>query len=72
MGMANRIWVVVGFEGVMPTNTAAYVVAGDEEEARRLFVGVLGRLDLPTAGPFKFDEVSLEEKRAIILSDGDY
>jgi hypothetical protein len=72
-----KLYTTKCFEGFCPVGTAAVVLAANEEEAERLLAEQLKehRLDLvwteddPTK---RFERVSLDKARAIVLNDGDY
>lgn len=67
-----KVFTATGFQGHWPVGTAAVVVAETEEEADRLLIESLSKMDLIQDEPVKLQEVDTTVTHVSVLLDGDY
>ena len=70
----NRIFACTDFRGYWPVQVASVVVATDINEAKKILDEKLKEVGIPVEDGFcyKLTEISLRDKGAVILNDGDW
>jgi hypothetical protein len=69
-----NVYVCTDHDGRWPVGVASVVVAGDENEARRLLDAKLTEIHLKPSNvcPYTLQQISTEGPAALVLLEGDY
>lgn len=67
-----KVFTCTSFTGHYPVGVSALIVAETEDEARTMLLEELRKEGLPQKHKIYLTEIALEEKKAIVLQNGDY
>jgi hypothetical protein len=68
----NRLFACTNFRGYWPVSVASVVVASDKQEAKTLLLQKLKEQNIIVEVDLELTEISLKEKSAVLLNDGDW